>query len=96
MLCERLRAHYDVHILDAYGVCERYLEAVKSGGVPYEVVLPSARHTYIGHKGNPARRLVKAAYRRVMEEFHPDVQIPLISRAIEEVISGFRKRCACE
>lgn len=61
LLCERLRAHYDVHILDAYGVCERYLEAVQAIGVPYEVVLPSARHTYIGHKGNPARRLVKAA-----------------------------------
>ncbi len=61
LLCERLRAHYDVHILDAYGVCERYREAVKAIGVPYEVVLPSARNVYIGHKGRLFRRLMKAA-----------------------------------
>ncbi len=81
LLCERLLSRYEVKILDAYGVCERYLEAVKSGGVPYAVVLPSARHTYIGHKGNPARRLVKAA-----------CQIPemrRLSAALAEQVRGF-------
>lgn len=54
-----LARRHEVHVLDAYGRCEPYLRAVEQAGLPCHVLLPEARHQYIGHRGR-ARRIVSA------------------------------------
>ena len=106
LLCERLREHYDVHILDAYGVCERYREAVQAIGVPYEVALPSARNVYIGHKGRLFRRLMRAAgqipemwrlktaLRKAIERLGPDLVWTNSPKALFFLkLAGVRRVC---
>lgn len=55
-----LAQRHRVHILDAYGRCQPYLQAVEQAGLPCQVLLPDARHLYIGHRGS-GRRLLAAA-----------------------------------
>lgn len=50
-LAERLSDRNEVHIIDAYGRCEAYRKAVLEAGLNYHVLLPEARHIYIGGSG---------------------------------------------
>jgi glycosyltransferase involved in cell wall biosynthesis len=55
-LAERLSKSNEVHIIDAYGCCELYIDAVKKARLPYRVLMPVSKATYIGRKG--IKRLV--------------------------------------
>lgn len=56
LLCEELRRCYDVHVIDAYGTCTRYVETVAAHGLPLEVLQPGARTVCIGQRGRPLAR----------------------------------------
>lgn len=50
-LAGRLAREHEVHVVDAYGRCSAYQAAVRAAGLPYRVLLPDARWTYIGQAG---------------------------------------------
>lgn len=54
-VAQGLARRHEVHILDAYGRCQPYLEAIRRAGLAYQVLLPEARHTYIGGRGRVGR-----------------------------------------
>lgn len=56
-LCRDLSRFFDVVIVDGYGACPEFLEAIAMAGLPCRVVLPEARHYYIGAQGRIFRRL---------------------------------------
>lgn len=106
LLCERLRQHYDVRILDAYGVCEPYQQAVQDAGIPCEVLFPSARYVYIGHKGRPVQRLgrmlkqipemlrLKKALAEAVERLKPDLVWTNSPKALFFLkAAGVQRRC---
>ena len=66
-LARRLAERHEVYVVDAYGKCEPYRRAIAAAHLPYEVVMPDARHIYIGHRG--VKRLKSAL-----------VQIPELGR----------------
>jgi len=55
-LAARLAARAEVEIIDAYGCCEGYLDAVRRAGLNVHVLRPAQSHTTIGRRGNPWRR----------------------------------------
>ena len=57
-LARLLARRHDVHIVDAYGMCEPYVRAALAAQLPFHVIMPNARHRYIGHHG--IRRLGRA------------------------------------
>jgi glycosyltransferase involved in cell wall biosynthesis len=65
-LAKRLSALNEVHIIDAYGYCDLYCEAVRKASIPLHILLPNARHVYIGSKGNTKGRL-KSAIKQIPE-----------------------------
>jgi glycosyltransferase involved in cell wall biosynthesis len=48
----------EVHIIDAYGRCEQYLNAINEAGLPCHVLLPESKMTYIGNLGKPIARMI--------------------------------------
>jgi len=60
-LCRRLNAEHEVHVVDVYGMCREYADAVRAAGLPLHVLYPKQKDTYIGAKGRPLRRLFRAA-----------------------------------
>jgi len=58
--CEVLQAYYDVHVIDAYGVCEKYVEALRAAGLRLHVLQPDVGAPFIGFRKNPGMRLLKA------------------------------------
>jgi glycosyltransferase involved in cell wall biosynthesis len=50
-LARRLAERHEVHVLDAYGACAAYRQAVAEAGLSYSVLAPEAKRTYIGGRG---------------------------------------------
>lgn len=50
-LANLLARRHDVQIVDAYGMCEPYVRAVKAAHLPLHVIMPNPHHRYIGHHG---------------------------------------------
>jgi len=50
-LAGQLAREHAVHVVDVYGRCSAYQDAVRAAGLPYHVLLPDARWTYIGQAG---------------------------------------------
>lgn len=50
-LAELLSREHEVHVIDAYGYCEPYLDAVCQAGLPLHVLCPGSKNVYIGTKG---------------------------------------------
>ena len=50
-LAERLSKLHEVHVIDAYGKCEPYRQAIREANLPYHVLMPDAQRTYIGSSG---------------------------------------------
>lgn len=60
-LCKRLSAENEVHVVDVYGICKEYCDAVRTTGLPLHVLYPKTRNTYIGSKNQPLKRLWRMA-----------------------------------
>ncbi len=56
LLCSCLKQFYDVRVIDVYGICGDYIEALADYNIPTHVLLPAAKMVYIGHKGKPFKR----------------------------------------
>jgi glycosyltransferase involved in cell wall biosynthesis len=50
-LAERLAKVHEVHIVDVYGKCEPYRQAIREANLPYHVLVQDAKRTYIGGSG---------------------------------------------
>ena len=58
-LCKRLRAHYDLQIVDAYGFCKPYLTEMIDSGLNIQVLMERESGVVIGHSEKPLLRLAK-------------------------------------
>jgi len=67
LLCKQLQKTNNVEVIDAYGICEQYLSAMEKQNIPVHVLIPDAKHMYIGHKGNALLRT--ASLLRQLPEF---------------------------
>lgn len=56
LLCRELRQFNELQVIDAYGVCRDYIEALGKYNIPTHMLLPDARMVYIGHKGKIFKR----------------------------------------
>ena len=56
-LCGRLKAYYDIQILDAYGYSDAFLEDLRRCGLPTDVLMKRGRRVVIGHSEKPVLRL---------------------------------------
>lgn len=84
-LAERLSEDNEVHIIDAYGACDLYCDAIKQANINLYILQPDAKKVYIGNKGKPVPRfksLVKQipdlwqlrnALAKKVREINPDV-----------------------
>lgn len=84
VLARELQKYCDVVILDAYGTCAGYIEAIKRYGIRYIVVQPSAKRTYVGGLNKIDRwfRVIRNSgemlifinrLRRILKEVSPNV-----------------------
>lgn len=56
---QRLSRHVPVTIVDPYGCCPEYAEAVRDAKLPYRVLNPVARSVTVGYAGRPVLRLAR-------------------------------------
>lgn len=56
-IAKRLSTNHNVEVIDVYGVCEPYLQTLKDAGIKVHVMVPEAKHTYIGYHNKKLRRL---------------------------------------
>lgn len=59
-LAQRLNQENEVHIIDVYGACLPYCDAIKGLEIPLHVLFPGARKVCIGKNDKPIARLVEA------------------------------------
>ena len=103
-LANRLSANHQIHIVDAYGSCELYLEQVKQAGLPLHILDPNAKRTTIGYNNRPwarlwamvkqvpaLRRLQKRLVRTVLE-IDPDLVWVNNEKSLVLLASSFRLR----
>lgn len=57
LLCSELKKSYEVHVIDAYGFCDKYLKAMSKCGIQPTLLVPGAKYIYIGSKGKPLKRM---------------------------------------
>lgn len=50
-LVRRLAERHEVHVVDAYGACAAYRQAVADAGLSYCALAPETKRTYIGGHG---------------------------------------------
>jgi glycosyltransferase involved in cell wall biosynthesis len=83
LLIEAIRADRDVTVIDAYGACQEYLQALHAAGVPVFILFPNwGGRTTIGGSG-PIRRIASLLFslpqflrvivrlRRLISSLHP-------------------------
>jgi glycosyltransferase involved in cell wall biosynthesis len=59
-LAQRLNKDNEVHIIDVYGACEPYCNAIKKAGIPLHVLYPGAKKVCIGSNDKPIIRFIDA------------------------------------
>lgn len=57
LLCGRLKQTEEVHIIDAYGCCWEYMNALAEKDIPVHVLAAHAKEVVIGYKGKRLRRM---------------------------------------
>jgi glycosyltransferase involved in cell wall biosynthesis len=58
-LCKALKQFYDVHVIDAYGSCDNYTDALADIGITARVLMPDSETVYIGYKDKRFRRTLR-------------------------------------
>jgi glycosyltransferase involved in cell wall biosynthesis len=101
-LAERLAAEHEVHIIDAYGRCRPYHQAIREAGLPCEVLMPDSRWTYVGQKGIrraitflrqlPELLRLRARLVRAVCAIDPDVVWVMNEKSLTFVALSFRLR----
>lgn len=57
LLCEQLNRTEEVHVIDAYGCCRKYVDALTEKDIPIHVLVADAKEVFIGYKGRPLIRM---------------------------------------
>lgn len=60
LLCKALKQFYDVYVIDAYGSCDKYTNALADIGITVRVLMPDSETVYIGYKDKRFRRIFRA------------------------------------
>jgi len=47
----------DIEVIDAYGVCDQYIEKLKEAGIKFSVMLPDVKRVWIGYRNKKLMRL---------------------------------------
>ena len=104
-LLSQLSRVFDVHVLDPYGVCQDYVQALDKAFVPVTVMLDQPRSVYIGgssmiHRGAslirqlPDWMALYAAIQREVKAIRPDVVMTNSYKAMSLLwLSGVTKAC---
>lgn len=81
-LAKLLSLNHEVHIVDAYGFCVPYLEAIRQAGVTVHILCPGESNVFIGGGGlrrcfNAARQLpqfltLRKKLRHLFDQIQPD------------------------
>jgi len=61
LLLQHLSRSWDVQVLDAYGVCSDYLQALHQARIDVKVLQADATKCHIGHNSHPIKRAVSLA-----------------------------------
>jgi L-malate glycosyltransferase len=101
-LAQRLAASHEVHIVDAYGKCEPYRQAILEAHLPYHVLMPQAARLYIGGKGLkrmtaffkqvPALLRLRRRLAAVISELDPDLVWVMNDKSLTFVTMNRRLR----
>ncbi len=105
MLFDRLRSQFDLQVVDAYGICSDYLDAVRQQGTTVSVLDPHASAHYIGGDGSRFNRICRLirqipafwrlarSLRQVLHTLHPDVIVTNSPKALALLyVSGLYAR----
>lgn len=81
-LAELLSREHEVHIIDAYGYCQPYLEAIKQAGLMLHILCPESHKVYIGTRGIqrafrfvsqlPNLRRIRTELKKAVAQIKPD------------------------
>jgi hypothetical protein len=58
-LIEKLRKYYDIQVIDIYGSCEPYINALMQIKVPTHILAPDVKPIVIGHYDNMLKRIAE-------------------------------------
>lgn len=61
LLCQQLAQFNELHVIDAYGFCDKYVNALSKCGIQPMVLIPGAKYVYIGSKDKPLKRILSLA-----------------------------------
>jgi len=101
---KQLKNFDEIYVIDAYGFCERYINALAAHKIPTHILLPGARTVYIGHSGKILKRalsllkqlpiLIKLRSRLIkkIREINPDVIWTNSYKALLFLLPNFRLR----
>jgi glycosyltransferase involved in cell wall biosynthesis len=59
-LCEQLRKHDEVTVIDAYGNCRQYIDALAARDIATHILMPDAPHIFVGYPGKLCKRAWRA------------------------------------
>jgi glycosyltransferase involved in cell wall biosynthesis len=103
-LMRRLADENVVHIIDVYGRCQPYLDAIKRMALPCHILLPNSSTIYIGYKQQPLKRFLRSIIQlpdfvklrvrliRKVEEIKPDVILVNNEKSLAFVLSSKKLR----
>jgi glycosyltransferase involved in cell wall biosynthesis len=58
LLCKYLKQFYDIYVIDAYGSCDKYVNALAERNITTYVLSAEAKDVVIGYAGNLLKRMV--------------------------------------
>lgn len=61
MACEALQRYFDVNVIDPYGVCQRYVDALAERQIPSFILQRKDSDVVIGHRNAHLRRVISMA-----------------------------------
>jgi glycosyltransferase involved in cell wall biosynthesis len=57
LLCEKLNEFNQVHVIDAYGSCREYVDALTARNIYTHILMPEAKSVVVGYTSNPVKRV---------------------------------------
>lgn len=78
-IARRLSANHEVHIVDAYGACQPYLDDLRKANILVHTLVPENKKVYIGFAHNKVKRFLRIislipVYLKLMLRLHQIIQ----------------------
>jgi len=104
LLLERLKQTEEVHVIDAYGCCTEYMDALAKYNILTHILSPDVKKSYIGYEGKslkriwsfigqiPALLILRHRLIKKILEINPDLIWTNSVKALAFLITGLRLR----